>query len=1245
MLSRSLIAFFVLLLANLMLSGARAQSIAQAEQGDPPLVTLITISPPDERGVVTVSGGPGAVSPNARVAVRNLYTEQTVYVQAGITGTFRAELYGPGNTPFLISPVSGVLPTNLQNVPGALPGGPATIYYGPFPETRAQTAPVTQIALDGDLSDWQAYPDNAFLGGRVYALRNQESLYVGARDLPAGMIQLALIFTLDGNTYELLLAPRTEQFATLQQVAPFNRDLGMIRVAKAVNGNTIELRLEVDDVRDNVQSLTLNELRPLADENVIQENIQVNETLPTLEEIDGIARPNSRVGSDPVRFTIGGATAGGAGIWSARGRTSSLSLGEEPISLELDVTFNAAQLPDEALDLNMIGTISLQPVVIDNGDGTGVVPGLQSANGYSTLMTPSGLAIITNGSEIPLAESVTPAWQILQDGNTLTFGMTFELTLPDNVPPGMYVPIFRGYTDIDGAVSKWESSSVPVENSTVSRHPLTRLPIVLNVGGVTQGRLLWTLFHDHPSEGSRGIMAREDQAAAALSNRVGYDSPTYILPPSNGERGRPTGYPLEPYLLNQMPNAYETTAAPQIPFLFPGGRLNVTVTRPDGEVDNLGSAPIVQNQLSTSTMDERERFGASSPIDVYRLTTLNPVFSEYPFTEYGNYTITMSGMIEDVWGNRYDGGGTYEVTIAEPLDIMTGVLPGTPFEVGDAFNPVVHISPAVPAQVTITLRVYPLDGGPVRENVLTGLANRFGYFHSIEEVLRFDTPGEYTIDYEVRYTDSNLRLWAASQRSAGVIANPDSTLIAHGERGLAGVESELEQAWYNARHVADILGLSSRTPLRPNLPYFSGDVAWIADGALGGLMPAFTVQDSLADYESWLLGRLPNGIEKQVVEDALPVAMLSGADFPYGAALAPEIANEAYTYFSAVRPSVAVQQFVSGGSDTTLPTWLDTEDRLNGQIGAGIQGLAPGDYVFLFGGTVVRNEAANILDTAIYGSVAVVIPADDARGARVFPPFRGEAGGSDGGALLTVDGTAMEMFFYPSGVQPGDVLIEGDVLSVAGHVAPALPSTVRVTITAPDGTTRQFEGNANAVGYFYEPSQDFIVDEPGLWTIDIETQHSGLTSAGQVEPPLPTGGVPGARDGRFTVYVVPQNARRIALDRTDMTFPASSRYNFTFPVPTDWTNREVFYTLAMPGYVIEQGTLQITGTSFTYPYDPAAINRRFPNFEVVSRTTGPAISDPLTLTVTITGTDEGGRFQSSSRKVTLFHDRLISIED
>ena len=1239
--------FLAALLATVTLlavTPASAQTVSQAQPGDPPLVSLINISNPDADGIVEIAGVAGAVSPNARLAIRNLYTEETLYTQAGVTGSFRVNMFGPGNTPFWISTVTGEIPPALRDEPGSLPGGPGTIVFGPFPESRQAAAPVTQIVLDGALADWDAYPRAR--NNNTYALLNLESLYLGVADLPAGPTQLQVAVTIDTNTFEVTADLTGAQQAFARRVEPQVNELGVVPAAVVVADGVAEVRLPLMPIDDRYQTVTLNEVRLLDPEASALGVRAINQALTATNEVDGIVRPVSLVGDDPTRFTIGGPVGGGASYWSARGRIDRLTAADRttPLQLELDVTLNAPTFAATGVDLRMVGRVGLLPVVADVGGGQTVVPGVLTNNGWSTVRTPSGLAVDNLGEEIFLAEDVVGAPQVVARQGTLVFGFDYSIAVPDDVPAGLYVPIFHGYLEIGAARIPWESTGPLGVDSNTSRFPQTRLPIVLNLGETQPMRLLWTLFEDTPSEGARGLLAEADRAQVALSNRVQFNSPTYILPPTDYATGQPIRYPLEPYLLDQLPNSYYSTAAPLVPFLLPGGRLNATVTRPDGSVDNLGSMPILQNQLSTAAVNERERYGEYSPLDAYRLTTLNPLLTAYSFEMYGEHRINLTGTLEDVWGNRYEGGGEYRLLVAEPLDVRPGVLPGTPFEVGDAFNPVVRLVPGVPADVTVTLRIFPLDGGETQEYVLQGQANRYGYFHSVEETLRFAVPGEYTVDYEVRYTDAQLRLWAGSLRSAGVIAAPDSTLIAHGARGLSTVNASVRPAWYDASHYAETIAAAS-APLFPNLPYHSGDVVWITDGERGGLQPILTVQDTAGLYATWLEGRLNGGMQRErLVREELPVTTINNASAPFGPVLAPDrVVSDSYSYFSAVRPGATARQMVLGAEGGALPLLLEPEDRYNRQIGAGIGGDRPDDFLFLFGGTVVRNPEALLSDAAIYGALAVIVPEDDGRGTRVYPPFQGASGGPSGGPLLTLAGQPVDMFFVPTAAQPGELLTVGDVLSIAGQVAPVLDSTVSVTITSPAGIARRYEAQANAIGYFYEPDQDIVTDEVGLWTVDISLRHDGLTSAGPVEPPVPTGGILRTGDDRFVVYVAPAEAELLALTPAETTIPPALRYNISFAVPPGWLDVRVDYSLTMPGVLIDQGQLAVTGNTFSYAYTPADISARFPNFEVDGRVTGPWVSDPLTLTILLSGTDPRGLPAVLPRRIDLMNDRLLSL--
>src|SRR5690606_10326906 len=213
--------------------------------------------------------------------------------------------------------------------------------------------------------------------------------------------------------------------------------------------------------------------------------------------------------------------------------------------------------------------------------------------------------------------------------------------------------------------------------------------------------------------------------------------------------------------------------------------------------------------------------------------------------QYGLYTINLSGTVDDIWGNRYTGGGTYEVLVAELLDMLPGVLPGTPFEVGDTFQAGLTLLPGVAADVSISARIYPLDGSRVIEHEISGQANPYGYFAG--EGFELTAPGEYIVDYEARFTDSEGRLWAASTRSAGVIASVEGSLVAHGRRGLDSYyDAPFRPAWFTTPNYGPSDG-----PYRLRFPFHSGDVLWYVADSDNTVEPGLTVQDTAGAYTTW----------------------------------------------------------------------------------------------------------------------------------------------------------------------------------------------------------------------------------------------------------------------------------------------------------------------------------------------------------------------------------------------------------
>lgn len=1234
-----------LLLLGVWVRPIHAQNTPTLQAGDPPIAALISIAPPDTNGIVTIAGAAGSVFPAAQVAVRNLYTGETVYTQAGITGSFSVSLYGPGNTPFWVSPAQ-TLPANLRESGQALPGGSGTIIYGAFPESRVvELVPITQILMDGNADDWQAYSQSA-TSADIGLLRNQNSLYINL-PLPTdeyGVMQLQL--QADTILYSLTLDPRRAEAALWQEVNTSTpRDLGALPVAAAV-GDVIELRIPLEPLRARVFNNVLNDVSLLqvtlldGDGNTVSSTPLEQALFPIVEERDGIVYPSARLENVGARFTLTGMVAGGASRWDARGRINQLSFAPgDTLTLELDVRMDAPNLPPSLVGLEMLGRLGVQPVT--DAQGEAVTGGLLAGNGWSNVQTVSGFAIENLRTDFTLAEASVPSAQVVRLGNELQFGLRFEVEVPASLPNGVYVPYFEGFGRVgDAPPSAWVESGVwgtRLENVVPAQ---VRMPIVLRMGmpAETALRLPWTLFYDYPSDGARGVVAQEDAARVALSNRVKLNSPTYILPPS-------AAYPIEPYVPNMLPNAYRRYAPPLLPLLFPNGRLNATITLPDGSIDALSSGAIIQNVLSSPALDERTRFGEQSQVDMYRLTTLNRNFSAYPFTDYGEYSLVVDGFVEDVWGNRYQGGGTYRVLIAESLDLLPAVLSGTPFVVGDAAHLGLHISPNVAADVTVTVRVFPLDDSPMIETQFSGTANAYGVFTPAEHY-RFETAGEYVIDYDVRFEDAQGRLWAGSLRSAGVVGTPEPTLILRGQRGMPNATRDFSPAWFLAETYS---GLDS-SAARVYLPYHSGDVLWLENSPTSGILLGFDVHDLSGAYADWLAqtqvaDRLA-GISTAISEHRLPLATFAAE--PQQQPLIPmgetPIVNDAYSYVSIVSPSVSVRQAVLGGERGDLNLLWSPNDPLNEQIGAGTGGMAAGDFALIFGGAIVKNDAANVREAAIYGASVMMIDANDARGTRILPPYRGAASGADGGGLLPdLQGDA-QMFFHPTSVRPGDVLTLGESFALAGQAVPTLTSTVSAALVAPSGEIYPISGATNPIGYFYAPEQAVTLNEAGVWQLQLTLMHDGVSSAGQAEPPFPSGSLLGRQSYLF--YVVPANADKLAWAQDSVaSIPSGFPYNFTFDIPTGWTDVRGYVSTTLPSRVVEEGNVAIQGTALRYQFNPTAINQRFPFYEGNDgRLSGAASSDALTLTFVLSGQDENGVFAVRARQVVIRHDRLFAVD-
>ena len=977
--------------------------------------------------------------------------------------------------------------------------------------------------------------------------------------------------------------------------------------------------------------------------------------------------------------------AGNGGWWAGTGLLdqATFSVGDT-LSTTLTMTITSPSI-DESFDSGDIwlrAVLNLEPFFDAEG-----WPRQRVNRGMSTLVAPTGAPIENN----PLWRYTGYTPLTIQDQVQLTavhrinhtLHVTFDLSgvIPADLPTARYRPaLYLRMDEVGGdpfmgrlfstpllSVPEWEAP--PRLEVTFAENFMAYYLPMISVGDPAPPKLIWHLLTNTFSNGQRGVTAREDQGHFALSTRIAYQTDHLIVPRLEEHSRLPITYRLEPFLPTISWSIAPEPIPPMIPFAFPSGQLHVAVQRPDGAVDDLGTAPLVQARHGMPEPRYQHYIGSDRTLQrLYEATTLSPQF-EYQFPLYGRYLITMTGTVDDIWGNTYQGGGVYEVYVAEPLD-LEGVFSGTPFEVGDALSPAVVVQPAVPAAVTVEFRLYP-DSDPAQAitRTITGRANRFGYFHPDESTdlrippfvhssIPITTPGEYVLDVTAQYWDSSGVLWMGSTRGAGVVETPNSSLVGHGQRGVTKLMDNRPQ-WFFLSQIHPE-GLKENAPDVPEdqavmvlYPYQYGDVLWVSD-LNNSIIGEVTVQDTEGSFADLVLSRayqgenpsnhLPGvGISQRVAEGE--ITMFNTTPTGLDPALFPEAVDQwGYFYMSAQRPGISVRGYI--GQAWFYRTYWSTDYKYDRQFGHGPQGDLENDVKLQFGGGVVRllGDARN--EYLGYASTEILIPPGTEEGNRCFPPFQGCSGGPSGGPLFTLKGQEIDLFITPTGVQPGAVLEVGDTFSFSGVMWPNLDSKVWITVTAPGGAPHLIQGQANKYGYFYAPEGDFVVDEPGRWTVDVHLIHDTVVPSTGLPPTCyNTGDLLGSRDGQFYVYVVEKDMPPLSLDLPhDQFLSGPAPVVFTGTIPSGWQSVTGAFTAIMSGYILEEGELTIEGDAFSYTFDPLRLHQDFPNLDVVEPEGSASLADTFTFSFLLLGQENGGEMQHRARTVVLQGQRLLAPE-
>jgi hypothetical protein len=493
-------------------------------------------------------------------------------------------------------------------------------------------------------------------------------------------------------------------------------------------------------------------------------------------------------------------------------------------------------------------------------------------------------------------------------------------------------------------------------------------------------------------------------------------------------------------------------------------------------------------------------------------------------------------------------------------------------------------------------------------------------------------------------------MYMGSQTWGGVVMTPDvdADLIAHGRRGVDTLQS-IPNPWFvSSRDLAIPAGVVTHSLN----PYYNGDIFWsrMSDAAWGGdsLILGASVQDEIGTIAAAIQARanhmqpatyMPGSMAERFSKNEIPLFSSTRSGQPVQ--MRPDDVDQiAYSYRTSQRPGLRVRELVAEDGQSGGYWRLDT--LYDDQLGVGVQGDLPNDFKFQYVGAVYRDLESGHSEYLGQGTGWVFIPDSDATGSRVMPPFAGTGNGgwtTEGGPLMTLKGEAIDIFILPTAVGPGAVIETGDLFRFAGHIMPTLDSEVSWTATAPSGAQHIGGGQANSIGYFYDPADDFTVDEAGLWSVDAKVWHDGQCSGGATVPPYPQGDVLGSDNGRYWFYVVPEGAAGLAITSPSPGYHSAGDTLAPIPItgaiPAGWSNVTLDATIAMPGFILKHLQAPASGGAFKVVFDPVALAQDFPNLDLIGRDEWrPGLSDTITIAILLRG-QSGGQPVARAAVVTL----------
>jgi hypothetical protein len=218
----------------------------------------------------------------------------------------------------------------------------------------------------------------------------------------------------------------------------------------------------------------------------------------------------------------------------------------------------------------------------------------------------------------------------------------------------------------------------------------------------------------------------------------------------------------------------------------------------------------------------------------------------------------------------------------------------------------------------------------------------------------------------------------------------------------------------------------------------------------------------------------------------------------------------------------------------------------------------------------------------------------------------------------------------------------GDILRAGAMVSPPVEGVNCIkTVTTPSGKKYIFKGTTNKIGLAKMAAaegEEIVIKEPGVYEVEVLCESKGKK-----------GDILGSRDGKYFIYVINSrdNGNLISLELPEQfSISYKNLLKIKGKILGEIKNTKIYYTLVMPGVIMDEGILKIENNNFLYRFSPRDVAAHFPNYDIVENDnpTQQLMADSVIFTFFLSGIDNTGKPVNSVKRFILRGDKGILLD-